>query len=169
MELEGREKSMPTLNQGNIFERLQENHAIAIVFGHIGFNEMGVRWRAFKNAEPTLTHIQDPFSEIPNEPRCIPTGQWLWFVPDQNNHGMPEEELETVLNRALSWAKNEGHRLIITNGISDTDHGTDTNANRYSDNQRAIFLIRYSQEKEREDSVKIELISLNDVFVRNAE
>lgn len=159
---------MPRLTQGNIFEKLQENH-VAIVFGHIGFNEMSACWRAFKNTEPTLVPIQDPFSEIPNEPRCTSTGQWLWFVPDQDNRGMSERELEAVLNRALSWAINEGYRLIITNGISDTDHGTDTNANRHSDNQRAEFLIRYSQEKERESSAKIELISLNDVFVRNAE
>ena len=44
----------------------------------------------------------------------------------------------------------------------------DINLNRHGDDQRAQFLIHYSQEQERDGSVRITLISLNNIFVRNA-
>ena len=161
---------MPTLHQGDIFERLKEGGVeAAIVFGHIGLNEMAVRWRAFADTEVTLTHIQDPFFEIPNEPRRISSGQWLWFVPAQDNHGMSERELKAVLNNAILWATESGHTSIATNGIANTDHGMDTDANRYSDDQRVSFLILYSVAQENSLRISIELISLNDAFIRFVE
>ena len=156
---------MPELNQGDIFKRLREgDFEVAVVLGHIGFNHMEVCWRPFADSEPTLTHIQDPFSEIPNQPWQISSGQWLWFVPAQHNHGMTERELEAVLDEAIMWARTEGHTSIVTNGVANTGHGMDTDANRYSDDQRVQFLIRYSAEKENALGIKIELISLNDPY-----
>ncbi len=160
---------MPTMRRGDIFERLHE-HDLAIVFGHIGLNLMDVRWRNFSESEETLAHIYDPFSTMPNRPQRISSGQWLWFVPEGRNHGMTEDELRGALDRALSWAQGEGHGRIVTNGISDIDHGTETQANRASDDRRVQFLVDYAIQKEREadGTLCIELVSLNDAFTRNA-
>ncbi len=73
-----------------------------------------------------------------------------------------------MLDPAFAWAREKGLSSVITNGISDIDHGRDTDRDRNSDDQRAQFLICYSQEQERDGSVRITLISLNDIFVRNA-
>ena len=160
---------MPTLKQGDIFERLQE-HEMAIVFGHIGLNNMASCWRNFSRAEGTLANIADPFTTMPNSPRRISSGQWLWFIPEGQNHGMTEEEVQGALDRALSWAQAKGHRRIVTNGVSDIDHGTDTLANRASDDRRGRFLIDYATRREAKSNgtLCIELVSLNDAFVRNA-
>ena len=79
---------------------------------------------------------------------------------------MTERKLTAVLNDAIPWAREAGHTLIVTNGIANTDHGTDTDWNRYSDDQRVQFLIHYSVEQENLFGIAIELISLNDAFVR---
>ena len=158
---------MPTLSQGDIFERLKEGSVeVAIVFGHIGYGEMAGRWRAFADTEVMFAHIQDPFSKMPKEPLRISSDQWLWFVPAQDNQGMAEGDLKAALNDAISWAREAGHTSIITNGIANTDHGIDTDANRYSDDQRAQFLILYSVAQENSFVIAIELVSWNDVFVR---
>ncbi len=158
---------MPELIQGNIFEILRERQ-LAIIFGHIGFDQMGASWRAFQDVEQEVAQIRDPFTERPNDPLQLLSGPWLWFVPAQENQGMTEAELTAVLDRAFAWAREKGLSSVITNGISDIDHGRDTDRNRNSDDQRAQFLIHYSQEQERDGSVRITLISLNDIFVRNA-
>ena len=160
---------MPMLKQGDIFKRLHK-HDLAIVFGHMGFNDMASCWRDFSKAERTLANITDPFTMLPNRPHRISGGQWLWFVPAGENHGMTEDELQRTLDRALSWAQANEHTCIVTNGISDIDHGTDAQANRASDDRRARFLIAYVTQKEAKsnDTLCIELVSLNDVFVRNA-
>ena len=160
---------MPALKRGDIFQRLQ-GHDLAIVFGRIGINHMACCWRKFSSAERTLSHVHDPFSTMPNMPQRISSGQWLWFVPEGPNHGMTDDELKRALDRALSWAQVEGHRHIVTNGISDTDHGTDTQANRASDDRRVRLLVEYATQKEIESNgtLRIELVSLNDAFIRNA-
>ena len=160
---------MPTLKQGDIFERLHE-HDLAIVFGHIGLNHMAVCWRKFREAERTLAHIENPFSTMPNKPIRISGGQWLWFVPAGCNHGLTDDELKRALDRTLSWAQGKGHGRIVSNGISDTDHGRDTQANRASVDRRVRFLIDYATQKEIEShgTLCIELVSLNDAFVRNS-
>ena len=82
---------------------------------------------------------------------------------------MTEKELKAVLNDAVSWAREAGYTLIVTNGIANTDHGTNTGANQYSDDRRVQFLILYSVAQENSFGIAIELISLNDVFVRFVE
>ena len=158
---------MPKLSKGDIFERLRENE-VAIVFGHIGLNQMAVHWRAFKESERTLSHVRDPFSCMPNEPTYVSESKWIWFVPEQKNHGMTDRELKGVLDRVFSWVREKRLRLIVTNGVSDIDHGMNTDSNIHSDDQRVQFLIHYSKEKEKEFPITIELVSLNDAFVRNA-
>lgn len=127
---------------------------------------MSCKWAKFREEEHTLADVSNPFNEIPNTPHQISTGQWLWFVPEQENHGMREEELKNVLDRVFCWAKDNGHTSVVTNGIPDIDHCTDTAANRRSDDQRTRFLIRYSECQEKLNSFRITLTSLNDAFTR---
>lgn len=161
---------MRTLKQGDIFERLKE-HDLAIVFGHIGLNVMAPYWKRFKRTEPTLEFISDPFSELPNKPHRVSSGHYLWFVPAGKNNGLTDDQLRSALDSAFSWAKKEGLRSVVTNGISDTDHGTDSEANRLSDDRRVRFLVDYAKQKEEsaDDNFTIEFVSLNDAFERNRD
>ena len=84
---------------------------------------------------------------------------------------MTEDQLRHALDTTLSWARKEGHCSVVTNGISDTDHGTDPEANRLSDDRRVQFMVDYAKQKEAiaDDNLAIELVSLNDAFERNED
>jgi hypothetical protein len=156
---------MPVSSQGDIFDaalRVQ----LAIVFGHVGFNEMRQCWDAFAENEPGIPKVQDPFAKLADHAIEWSKGKWLWFVAEQEDHGMTDEKLTSVLDAALSWASTNGIVTIATNGIANTDHGMITAQNRHSDEQRAAFLQAYAHEAEQKYGVSVELISLNDVFVR---
>ena len=158
---------MPVLREGNIFERFCDND-VAIIFGHIGFNQMGATWHEFQESENVFQGIEDPFSEIPNEPHEIREGKFIWFVPEANDGGMEDMELIATLDRIFSWIEKTGHMRIVMNGIRDIGHWKDTEQNRRSDNGRVRLLILYSIKREkRARGLRVELISLNDAFVRN--
>ena len=159
---------MPHYIQGDIFAASNERHAdLAIIFGHIGLNEMRLSWRSFADRMPRLAHIRDPFSEMPCEPYQYSDGRWLWFFSGCDNHGMTDAQLESALEQALSWAQANDLRTVITNGIANTDHGHDTITNRQSDDSRVRFISGLAGNHERTKKVDITLISLNDAFVRN--
>ena len=160
---------MLTLSQGNIFAAVADRRAdLAVIFGHIGFNEMHESWRGFSASVPTLSNVRDPFSEIAGKAHPIADNQWLWFVAEHKNHGMSDSHLIGALEPALSWAASMGLKSVATNGIAATDHGVDTASNRASDDRRALFLLQYATKQEQATRIGIELISLNDVFVRNS-
>jgi hypothetical protein len=154
---------MPQLNQGDVFKSRAE---LGVIFGHIGFNHMHQLWRTFASQYPHLADINDPFVAFANDPQSTAGNRWLWFVPEDDNHGMTEARLTVTLNTILSWALTNTITSIVTNGIANTDHGHDTAYNRQSDDQRARFLITYATDAEQTNGVTIELVSLNDVFVR---
>jgi hypothetical protein len=157
---------MPQTSQGDIFEastRVQ----LAIVFGHVGFNEMRQRWDSFARGQFQLRNTRDPFTEPKGNPVEWSRAKWLWFVPEKENHGMTEAQLTETLDSALAWASQNQIASVATNGIADTDHGQNTAANRRSDENRAAWLKGYATRAEQKYKVAIELISLNDVFVRD--
>lgn len=156
---------MPSTSQGDIFEAA-ERVEFAIVFGHIGFNEMRQRWIAFAKHEPQLRNIKDPFTELVGRPMEWSPKHWLWFVPEKENHGMTNAQLTAALDAAFAWASQNGLGSVATNGVANIDHGRDTDANRRSDESRAAWLIDYATQAEQNHNIVIELISLNDVFVR---
>ena len=52
---------MPQLSQGDVFVSVDTSRAeLAVVFGHIGFNEMHQRWAAFSARQPQLAGVRDP-------------------------------------------------------------------------------------------------------------
>ena len=158
---------MPQLSQGDVFEVVDASRAeLAIVFGHVGFNVMRQCWKIFSARHPDLAGVQDPFADLTEEPIKLSDGRWLWFVSEEENHGMKDGALKNVLDTALSWASSQRLKSITTNGVANTDHGSDTAHNRNSDEQRARFLITYASAAEQKYGVDIELISLNDVFMR---
>lgn len=161
---------MPNFSQRDVFAAIADRSAdLAIIFGHIGFNSMRASWRSFSDSIPSLANVRDPFSELSGKALPIYEGQWLWFVAEHENHGMPDAALASNLNSALSWASTNGVRTVITNGLADTNHGSDAVLNRVSDDRRARFLIEYAAEQERARGLTIELTSLNSVFVRNVD
>ena len=81
---------------------------------------------------------------------------------------MTDQEITDTLNQTFAWARQQGLTTVITNGIADVHHGGDTAANRASDDHRTVFLIGLVSDHERHSCLQVTLISLNDVFVRNA-
>jgi len=79
---------------------------------------------------------------------------------------MEEGQLTRTLDDVFSWALENNIKSVATNGIANTDHGRETEHNRRSDEQRARFLVAYATNAEHKYGINIELISLNDVFVR---
>lgn len=160
---------MPNLLQGDIFAATIDRRCeLTIVLGRIGFNEMSGFWQDFARTQPTLAHVRDPFSEISGRLVRFQNRQWLWFVPEGENHGLTNSQFTAALTEALTWASGNLVKSVMTNGIANIDYGTDTTSNRASDDARAQFLIDLAATYEEEFEVTINLISLNDVFLRNA-
>lgn len=152
----------PKLSQGNIFDAILEGRAeLAVVFGHIGFNEMGVTWKAFCRISGKWEGV-DPFMSLSGTPQQYNERQWVTFV---KNHGMKDVDVLTELDKALMWCQRNNVQSIITNGIGDVVHGLVTSKNRSSDEVRARLLISYATKEQQRRNVKFELMSLNDVFI----
>ena len=88
------------------------------------------------------------------------------FVPAGANHGLTDADVLAKLDFILDWAKTRRIRFVVTNGVRDVDHGMDREANRASDDRRTAMLTNYMAKRERADRLQVELVSLNDVFVR---
>jgi len=159
---------MTKIAQGDIFQAASRVQLV-IVFGHLGFNEMRQCWEAFKRNKGQLSQIQDPFMDLAGRAVEWVPGKWLWFVPEEQNHGMTETQLANALDGALAWASQNSIGSVATNGIANTDHGNNTADNRRSDEQRAAWLEDYARKAEQRYRMAIQLISMNDVFVRNRE
>jgi hypothetical protein len=160
---------MPTYHSGDIFRTARdEKYELAIVFGHLGYNELGQKWGEF--VENSLwTGIKDPFLPgFAGKAQMYLENQWMWFVSAYSAYGMNDCDLVKNLDEALDWAKGRGLRRIITNGINQPGHGMNTIQNRASDDERTVFLVDYLTRREGDDGIGdgIALISLNDVFVR---
>lgn len=160
---------MPEFSQGDIFTAIENRQAgLAVIFGHIGFNQMHLRWVAFSSLFQSLAHIHDPFSKtISCRAHKISEDQWLWFVSDLPNYGMSDEQVISVLESALAWAKSVGVVSVITNGIPNIRQGGDRVTIRARDKNRAQLLANYVAKQERDSGFYIELISTSDVFVRH--
>lgn len=152
--------------QGNVFDFVQgPGPRLTIVFGHIGYSAMASSWRDFQTTVPGLKDIKDPFGGV-ESPLQLDPSTWIWFVPAGSNHGLTDADLLAKLDFILDWAKTKRIRFVVTNGIRDVDHGMDGAANRASDDRRTAMLTSYMARRERADRLKVELVSLNDVFVR---
>jgi len=137
------------------------------VFGHIGYNEMREYWMSFREHVPVWTDIADPFDELAGSQHEYRPGQWIQFVAEQRNGGMTDERLTELLDDIFHVAEQKKLKMVVTNGIADVDHGSNTEANRLSDDRRTQFLNQVIVEKEQTGNFEVTLINLNDVFVRN--
>lgn len=152
---------MPEFLQGDIFQvAIEGGYDLAIVFGHVGFNEMSLAWRRFCERPPALTPVADPFSEYARQPQRL-RECWFWFVPDDANRGMTDDQVESELRDAVWWAMKHFKRPvnIITNGIAETASA----ANR---ERRVRFLAELAACLEG-CRFRVGLVSLNDVFVHS--
>jgi len=156
------------LKQEDIFEGdFSQEESLVVVFGHIGFNEMSTSWRNFSFNIEELSQIQDPFRSIPNKPIKLNGGCWLWFVPEGENHGIATDQLEETLNNIFEWVKENTISSVTTNGVSNTNHSTNTILNRESDDERTRYLLKYIARIEKTINCVVTLTSRNDVFIRN--
>jgi hypothetical protein len=161
-------RTMPTYIQGDIFAQALDNHYdLAIVFGHLGLNEMAMAWREAQRRVPEWEAIHDPF-ENQAAPIISPQGEtrlW-WFVAAEQNNGMTDERFRQSVQALFESASDHGLTTILTNGISDVDHGIFTDANRASDNRR-VHLINEIMTTYENRGFRVSLISLNDAYTRN--
>lgn len=58
---------MPQTGQGDIFEAAARVQ-LAVVFGHVSFNEMRQCWVSFAHSQPWLSHARDPFTKLCGRP-----------------------------------------------------------------------------------------------------
>lgn len=149
---------MPTLTQGNIFDAA-ERTALAVVFGHIGFNLMSAHWRAFAQRNPKLSDFSNPFQEAHRQPIAWEEGRWLWMVPCADAEGLTEAEHEKALGEAVAWARQNGIGSVVTNGASAQSSAIG------SKSARAQWIIAYASNLERSHGITVDLISLSDVYV----
>lgn len=156
---------MPTCSRGDIF-RAAQSVALTVVFGHVGYNIMRLHWEEFAKGHPQFPQVNDPFSELAEKPLQWADGRWLWFIAEQENHGMTEEQLEATLQSILAWASANGIKTVATNGIADVDHDHDTAANRESDERRTRWLVQRVSAAEKSLGLAFHLVSHNDIFVR---
>jgi hypothetical protein len=154
------------MRQGNIFDSVYgPGPRLTIVFGYVGYNELGPSWHSFRASNPALKDIDNPFdSDV--SPLQLESNAWLWFVPSGANKGMTDDDLLARLDAILDWAKARRFRFVVTNGIRDVDHGMDRAANRASDDRRTSMLTKYLYRRERADRMQAEVVSLSDVFLR---
>ncbi len=159
---------MPTYMQGDIFtEAIDNPYDVAIIFGYLGFNEMALTWREAQRRVPEWEAIRDPFE---NQDRDLMAAEgqtklW-WFVPAEENHGMTDYRFRECIRALFTRTRNDGLTRIITNGISDVDHGVSTDANRASDDRR-VHLTNEIMTQYEGKGFHVSLISLNDAYTRN--
>ncbi len=152
--------------QGNVFDSVHgPGPRLTIVFGHVGYNFMAPAWLEFRATVPGLEDVVNPFSEI-ESPFQLDSSTWLWLVPAERNNGLTDADLFAKLDFILDWAKQRRVRFVVTNGIRDVDHIPNRMANRASNRRRTAMLTTYMAQRERTDRLKIELVSLNDDFMR---
>lgn len=154
------------MRRGNIFDSVRgPGPRLIIVFGYVGYNELGPAWHSFRDSNPVLKDIDNPFTDLAS-PLRLDSNVWLWFVPSGINKGMTDSDLLARLDAILDWAKERRFRFVVTNGIRDVDHGKDKAANRASDDRRTSMLTKYLFERERTDRIEVEVVSLSDAFIR---
>ncbi len=159
------------LKQGDIFQETLENRSgLAVVFGHIGFNEMKSAWKAFAR-RLELAEDSDPFSgQYGLENPLVIDGQdqkcHVVFIAEEQNHGMSDERLAEWIDEIRRRIQNNGYSRFVTNGVMNVDHGHDPGLNRISEDRRAQCLIRHFSEICESLNVPVTLISMNDVFIR---
>lgn len=158
---------MPLYTRGDIFDTLANRPTLGIIFGKVGFSGLSASWGNFKQGNQALAHITDPFTQ-PQQPMPIGGNKWLWFILAGEDGGLGDAEFIQGLNNAFAWATAHGIRYVVTNGISDVGHSTNTEWNRLSDDRRTRLLVAYVVVRERETGIAVELTSMNDVFIRNA-
>jgi hypothetical protein len=158
---------MPKFLQGDILkEGLDKPYDAAFVFGHCGLNEMAGAWEEAQRRVPAWESIRNPFDNNCHIQQTVPGGTPLWwFVEEKENHGMTDEQLRESYQGLFENANQHGAKNIITNGISDVDHGISTEANRLSDDNRVRVIIEMMTSYKKE-GFDVTLISLNDAYIR---
>ncbi|HQU45425.1 MAG TPA: hypothetical protein PK867_21600, partial [Pirellulales bacterium] len=152
---------MPEFLQGDIFQvAIDGSYDLAIVFGHIGFNQMALTWRRFCETTPAAAAVRDPFAEHARSPQEFLPGRWFWFVPEGANHGMGDDQVTSEIDRAVGWAEAHFRRpaTIITNGIAEAE-------NDANDDRRAHLLAELARGTEGRGH-RASLINLSNVFVQ---
>jgi hypothetical protein len=92
---------LSNLRQGNVFDSAHgPGPRLTIVFGHVGYNEMGSSWRQFRDSNPCLQGIDNPFDGDVS-PLQLGSDTWLWLVPAGVNNGMTDGDLIDRLDAIL--------------------------------------------------------------------
>ena len=162
--------TMLEMAQGDIFKAgLEEHRDLIIVFGHIGFNQIKYYWDQFRTNLREFKSISDPFVTCPDQPiNYTHNGNthYIIFVNASKNDGMSDETVRAALDTALEFAHTNSLETVITNGIANTDRGTNTASHIESDNKRVHFLITTCVPNHVEKFKSIKLISLDDTYIR---
>ncbi len=158
---------MPRLLQGNIFDHVSDGgplRRLVLVFGYIGFNEMGKHWVDFARGMPQFSEVEDPFASFE---KPVQTGRsWIMFVPVRDH--APANLVAGKMVDAVAWSKTHSLNSIVTNGAGPAmPQGISNDDKRSLADTRGRWLLSLASELETTHSIQWTLTSLDDVFLRN--
>ncbi len=149
--------------KGDIFEvGVSGDYHLILIFGYRGFNQMGASWMRFIDTFQQFQNIRDPFE---SDTILELNGKLIQFVAAQENHGMNDETLQQEFINAFEYMNKKQLKSIITNGIMNTNHSTNTSENIQNNDSRVSFIKKICSKYS--SKFDITLISLNDVYVNN--
>ena len=158
---------MPIFNaKGDIFEvGFKERFDLIVVFWHVGLNFLRFYWDNFRSGHSSLAAIDDPFSDLGEKfTEYASGGKYIVFVSEVKNNGMSDSDLSKAFKRVFEHGIKLGLKTVITNGVSNIDHSTNSAANALSNRNRVVF-IRSLLSPYETNFKKIMLINLNDSFI----
>lgn len=160
---------MPIRRRGDILSTAKdEQFGLALIFGHVGYNDMRECWTKFCQQIAKFADVRDPFepNEFCGEPQQYQDGQWMQFVETFEGAGITDSEIQESIERALIWAHAKGIKKIITNGAGDVGKIPNKVHNRELAAHRTEFLVKIFTRSEERLGLSVTLMSLNDVFMR---
>jgi len=150
--------------QGNIFD-IAEQYELTIVFGHKGLNLLSIPMTEFLSKHNKIYGISDPFQEIPNMAVKYEPDRNIWFMPEEEMHGISDERLKIQLKSIFDWASSNGCKTILFNGAQCIDY----KKNNIVENKERVQLIEqliYEFDKNHNGYFKeVCLISLSTAFI----
>ena len=156
-----------TFKKGDIFS-YAGYYDLTIVAGHIGLNELGALWRNFQRRYPEFEKVDNPFMEIGRKFVKLEDSKYIYFMPEEENHGISDDILKRELKAIFVTARKMGIKTIIFNGIRNTNDSIYVGLIESSDEPRIKLIVDFVSRylKKGFGFKEISLVTLGDDFIK---
>ncbi|MBL8004142.1 MAG: hypothetical protein JNL36_03495 [Candidatus Kapabacteria bacterium] len=117
------------------------NYDLTILCGHIGLNSLGATYKDFKRNYNF--NVENPFLDLDKVFTLYTENKQIVFLSENENHGINDSELVTLLIEILTKANSLGIKSILFNGVSNIDKGMNTQDNVESDDKRVRLMVEF--------------------------